>query len=421
MQSGYGASEIHQHHQNLIGDAGDDVDGCCPSIFTISNPPENNHLYYRHPRQHEKHPQQQQQMFQPPPPPPSPFTHRLLRPFQTLIHQPQPQQQQGERLHSQLGLEVQDPCPTSLHPFFDVNFKLGLNENSGNNGSKHEITTLLHGNEQQQHHNHQSLVMPPHSWHSQEDSSAIKLQESLWKPGVVDKDQPENIKKHHVMGSKYQHFGGELEAIYGLANAKINVETDNQITGSGSAIIGVNDLDHGSENSIGEEKLAHEKKKRKRKMKEKLSSMFGFFEGLVKQVMDHQEGLHRKFVEVVQRIDREKSEREEAWRREDAAKYNREAIARAHEQAAALSREALIISHLEKITGQSINLPPRKTALLLVQPDQVITKGPTKEWKSDMISRRWPKAEVEALIQIRDAIDVNDRTKPSKALGTMHM
>lgn len=184
MQSGYGASEIHQHHQNLIGDAADDVDGCCPSIFTISNPPENNHLYHRHPRQHlqqEKHPQQQQQqMFQPPPPPPSPFTHRLLRPFQTLIHQPQPQQQQGERLHSQLGLEVQDPCPTSLHPFFDVNFKLGLNENSGNNGSKHEITTLLHGNEQQQHHNHQSLVMPPHSWHSQEDSSAIKLQEPFW-------------------------------------------------------------------------------------------------------------------------------------------------------------------------------------------------------------------------------------------------
>lgn len=207
------------------------------------------------------------------------------------------------------------------------------------------------------------------------------------------------------MGSKYQHFGGELEAIYGLANAKINVETDNQITGSGSAIIGVNDLDHGSENSIGEEKLAHEKKKRKRKMKEKLSSMFGFFEGLVKQVIDHQEGLHRKFVEVVQRMDREKSEREEAWRREDAAKYNREAIARAHEQAAALSREALIISHLEKITGQSINLPPRKTALLLVQPDQVITKGPTKEWKSDMISRRWPKTEVEALIQVRGGLE----------------
>lgn len=401
MQSGYGASEIHQHHQNLIGDDGDG-DGCCPSVFTISNLPQNNHLYHHHSRQHsqnlqhQKHPEQQQ-MFQPPPP--SPFTHQLLRPFQTLIHQPQ--QQQGERLHSQLGLEVQDPCPTSLHPFFDVNFKLGLNENSGNNGSKHDITTLLHGSEQQQQHHHQSLVMPPHSWHSQEDSSAIKLQQPFWKPCVVDKDQPENFNKHHVMGSKYKHFGGELEAIYGLADAKLNLETNNHITGSGSSIIGVDNLDHRAENSIGEEKLAHEKKKRKRKMKEKLSSMFGFFEGLVKQVMDHQDGLHRKFVEVVQRVDREKSEREEAWRREETAKYNREAIAKAHEQVIALSREASIISHLERITGQSINLPPRQTALLLMQPDQVITKGPTKERKSDMISSRWPKAEVEALIQVR--------------------
>lgn len=227
--------------------------------------------------------------------------------------------------------------------------------------------------------------------------------------------------------SKYRLYG-ELEAIYSLTK----IGETNQ-TGSGSALTSENspanvDLpvplsdphghndgatatvavdNDGSEASIGEETTLRKThtKKRKRKMKERLNSMTGFLESLVKQVMSHQESLHRRFLEVLQKMDGERKEREEAWRREEAEKLNREAIARVHEHAQASSREALIVSYMEKITGQSVNLPSRSIPLLL-QPD--VLAEPNKEVtpiKMDTNSR-WPKSEVEALIQVRSSIEV---------------
>lgn len=183
---------------------------------------------------------------------------------------------------------------------------------------------------------------------------------------------------------------GELEAIY------------NNQTGSGSALTGENvgknvienveivtGAENGSENSISEEKM---KKKRRSKDKEKITTMVGFFENVVKQVIDHQEVLHNKFIQVVEKMDKERTEREEAWRRDQAIKRNREAIARAHEQKLSSNREALIISHMEKIIGRRIELPERKTPVLT-------------EVKSVDSNNRWPKAEVEALIQVRTGLE----------------
>lgn len=228
------------------------------------------------------------------------------------------------------------------------------------------------------------------------------------------------------MENQYGPFG-ELEAIYSLAKAgeanqtgsgsALTGETSpkhaglsvpfsavhSQNVGAGNAGIGV---DHGSENSIGEEASLRksQKRTRKRKMKKKLSSMAGFFENLVKKVMDHQESLHRNFLEVIERMDKERTQREEAWRCQEAAKYNREAVSRTHEQALASSREEQIVSYVEKITGQSIDLPAKKTSLLL-QPE--IPKEPTKESTPITTDNhsRWPKAEVEALIQVRSSIE----------------
>ncbi|GLT85601.1 hypothetical protein SLE2022_037880 [Rubroshorea leprosula] len=121
----------------------------------------------------------------------------------------------------------------------------------------------------------------------------------------------------------------------------------------------------GIETCIGEEASLWkiQKKKRKMIMKEQLSSMLGFFQSLVKQVMDHQEFLHRKLLEVIERMDKERAQKEEEWRRQETAKHDREALARAHEQAMA-SKRALIASYLGKITGHSINIPERTPMLL---------------------------------------------------------
>ncbi|KAG9452968.1 hypothetical protein H6P81_005872 [Aristolochia fimbriata] len=136
------------------------------------------------------------------------------------------------------------------------------------------------------------------------------------------------------------------------------------------ASLRINDLHNGHNNTnnnkgaggggvgVGGKMMRATRWKRKRKQ---MSFLGSFFQSLVKQLMEHQESLHRKFLELMERRDRERSEREEEWRRQEAAKANREAMARVQEQALASSREAAIISFLEKITGESIDFPAKTT------------------------------------------------------------
>ncbi|KAK0571847.1 hypothetical protein LWI29_022586 [Acer saccharum] len=438
--TGYGAPEIHQqhhpHHQLMDDD-------CCSPVFSISNPQnqtQQHHFYQLLPSQQQKQ-QPPQHVFSQPPP-----QHSLPMSTQQLFHHQNKHFQafnQNERLLHQP--HQQQSCNNVSDPCLDMNFKLGLD-------GRNRADFLLGNDQNISGFQQRSLVMPPHCWRSQEDSAAIK-QQRFWcnskQSNEEDKGQQEiecnkqqqvdrsnnNEICNKSLESKYRLYG-ELEAIYNLSKI---VETNQLQTGSGSALTGENSpkacvdlsmpsrddvqcknvvetgggvnnnaigVDNGSENSIGEEALLMkiQKKKRKRKVKEKLGSMVGFFESLVKQVMDHQEGLHRKFLDVIEKMDRERTEREEAWRRQESAKYNREAVARGHEQTLASNRESLIISHIEKITGQNINLPPRKSTLLL-QPQLEVTKlEPIKDMKIDTNSR-WPKAEVEALIQVRSGLE----------------
>lgn len=157
---------------------------------------------------------------------------------------------------------------------------------------------------------------------------------------------------------------GELEAIY----KSIGTPGSNQ-TGSGSVHFPVNTHLPEPEASIGEEeskKMAKRKRKRK-KVKDQLDSMVNFLESLVNQIMEHQENLHLKFTQVIERLDQERREREEAWRKQELAKFEREAEARAREKAMATSREVAIVSYFEKITGQRINLPPLKLQPIISQ------------------------------------------------------
>ncbi|KAF5743159.1 hypothetical protein HS088_TW09G01224 [Tripterygium wilfordii] len=155
----------------------------------------------------------------------------------------------------------------------------------------------------------------------------------------------------------------ELEAIYGLSNMGEANQTasgsaltwENSTTnaklsllfghvngqnvaarGTANAAIGV---DHESETSLGEEAALRKSQKRKRKwkVKENLGYITWCLENFVKQVIDHQEKLHCMFLGVIEKMEKERAEREEAWRRQEVALHNREAMARAHEQILAWS------------------------------------------------------------------------------------
>ncbi|XP_022756377.1 trihelix transcription factor GT-2-like [Durio zibethinus] len=436
----YGAH--HPQLQQLMDDDG----SSSSSVFSISDPHHQQQQQQSifHPN-YSLHSQQQNLSQQHS----VPVTHQL---FQHHHHQFQPFQQQPEPAHHHVH-----PLP-----FLAINFKLGLDENSGKKEAalalnhQQNDAAFLHGNELHVPENRrpqQHSILMPHCWHPQEDSP---IKEPFWKPldrcedRQCNGDEAREIERNKCnkvllqtatftgersknLDNKYRLFG-ELEAIYGLAKGR---ETTH--AGSGSALTGENSpanvgismplsefqghnvgaidgvgnlatgVDHGSETSIGEEASLRkiQKKRRKKKMKEQLSSMVVFFESLVKQVTEHQEGLHKRFLEVIERMDKERSVKEESWRRQEAEKRNREAIARAHEQALASSKEALIVSYLEKITGQSINLPARTP--LLLQPDNAIEPfNESMPVKVDNNSR-WPRAEVEALIQVRCHLESNFR------------
>lgn len=103
---------------------------------------------------------------------------------------------------------------------------------------------------------------------------------------------------------------------------------------------------------------------RNRKRKRQTSSshrMMDFFEGLMKQVMQKQEAMQQRFLEVIEKREQDRMIREEAWKRQEMARLAREHELMAQERAISASRDASIINFLQKITGQTVQLPPAIT------------------------------------------------------------
>ncbi|KAG8375756.1 hypothetical protein BUALT_Bualt10G0133400 [Buddleja alternifolia] len=280
----------------------------------------------------------------------------------------------------------------SSSAFLPVNFKLGLNEICTRNNSNYKDCSvssmiegedaLVRGSEQYEvpEARHYSSLGMLHCWQNQQDSS-IK-QQPFWEPlpsevsnensEIVDRQEHIEMSQKEALTncleSKSRAHFGELEAIY----KRLGTSESNQTTCPIEPVTNTHlpvGIDHGSEaNSTGEEvRNATKKRKKKKKKKETtsynqmISPMAEFIENLVKQVIDHQENLHKKFAEVIERLDVERREREENWRNQELAHFEQEAAERAHERHLAESREATIVSYLEKITGQKINLPSIKS------------------------------------------------------------
>ncbi|XP_047967442.1 uncharacterized protein LOC125211613 [Salvia hispanica] len=268
----------------------------------------------------------------------------------TGIHHPQQQQQQQpdnplllsmnpthmlDQIHtSQQPLLLPPHYPPS--PFFPLNFKLGLNEVGGGGDG------LLRGSQQ---------------YHLPEarQSSLGMLHSQFWEPlpAEASNENSEIARRREnlatCLDAKNRAHFSELEAVYKRHGNAESTQTAPNLT------------------PLPEEEPSRTKaKKTKRKKKkttdsdsdpQKFTPMEEFFENLVKQVLEHQENLQRKFTEVIDRLSEERRAREEAWRSQERAHLEREAAARAREKAMAKSREATIVSYLEKITGQRINMP----------------------------------------------------------------
>lgn len=179
--------------------------------------------------------------------------------------------------------------------------------------------------------------------------------------------------------------------------------------------------------------------------------IMAFFQGLMTQVMEKQEAMQQRFLEAMEKREQDRMIREEAWKRQEMARVAREHEILAQERAMAASRDAAIITFLQKLTGQTIQLPqfvaipavqappppqpqskpntpppppppppasqqqhqqsqstekflhqPSSTELVVVQLEQQQEMGGSFDPVS---SSRWPKAEVLALIKLRSGLE----------------
>lgn len=186
-------------------------------------------------------------------------------------------------------------------------------------------------------------------------------------------------------------------------------------------------------------------KKRKRMQQEgksTTSSKLDFFESLMKNLLDKQESMQKKFLEFMERREQDRQVREEAWRRQEIARLAREHDLRTQEHALAATRDAALVAFLQKVTGQTLTLPQLPTRPPLVVPPSidsvvaaaqkhaqsttpppatpvtpaappasatpqalVVVDDHEKDASIDPNSKRWPKPEVLTLIKLRSDME----------------
>ncbi|KAG0557334.1 hypothetical protein KC19_11G121100 [Ceratodon purpureus] len=167
-----------------------------------------------------------------------------------------------------------------------------------------------------------------------------------------------------------------------------------------------------------------------------------FFESLMKNLVEKQEGMQQKFLEFMERREQERQARDESWRRQEMARVAREHELRVQEQQLAVTRDAALVAFLQKVTGQTLTLPqiptPSPTPIIPPSIDSVVTPSvlkphnphptvvtptqpaptsqqlvtvvnadtdPDRDSPIDPNSKRWPKPEVLTLIKLRSDME----------------
>ncbi|XP_047338493.1 trihelix transcription factor GTL2-like isoform X2 [Impatiens glandulifera] len=138
-----------------------------------------------------------------------------------------------------------------------------------------------------------------------------------------------------------------------------------------------------------------EKRKRSSK-KKKFKKIKQFFEEIVNKMLVQQEELNNKLIQDMLKRDEENIAKEEAWKKQETERINKEIESRAKEHAIAKERQAKIIEFLNKFTSNSQN-PNHHNKLEAASSSST---GPNTEKDIDT-SKRWPREEVLALINLR--------------------
>uniref|UniRef100_A0ACD5Z1T8 Uncharacterized protein n=2 Tax=Avena sativa TaxID=4498 RepID=A0ACD5Z1T8_AVESA len=160
-------------------------------------------------------------------------------------------------------------------------------------------------------------------------------------------------------------------------------------------------------------------------------TVMALFERMVKRIMEKQEASQRLFLDTLEKWEGDRTAREEAWRRQELARMNREREQHARERAASAARDAALVAFLQRFGGNS-PMPVQTAAHGLdasATSLQLVVAPPLKAEESSRFGvagressgglSRWPKEEVEALIQLRMEKDEHYQGMATGAKGPL--
>ncbi|XP_062099576.1 trihelix transcription factor GT-2-like [Humulus lupulus] len=191
-----------------------------------------------------------------------------------------------------------------------------------------------------------------------------------------------------------------------------------------------------SSTASDEEFQARSGQKRKRKWRD-------FFRKLTKEVIRKQEEMQKKFLETVEKSEQARIVREDAWRLQEMARVNREHEILVQERSTAAAKDAAVIAFLQKVSGGSAVVAPQNNSSHLfltnhensnfhdhlhvpvslppLPPQPVVATPPPRPKLGDnglsysanaatspvqLSPSRWPKSEVQALINLRRTLEL---------------
>nr|GMC54579.1 trihelix transcription factor GT-2-like [Ipomoea batatas] len=147
-----------------------------------------------------------------------------------------------------------------------------------------------------------------------------------------------------------------------------------------------------------------------------------FFERLMRDVIEKQENMQKKFLETIEKREIERTAREEAWRAQETARINRDHDLLIQERSMAAAKDTAVIKLLQTIAeknniqipaaacgGDFLPPPPPTTVTppqtAVAPPPTTVAPPRTDNNNSPVHNSRWPKPEIEALIRIRTSMD----------------
>ncbi|XP_047151440.1 trihelix transcription factor GTL2-like [Vigna umbellata] len=118
--------------------------------------------------------------------------------------------------------------------------------------------------------------------------------------------------------------------------------------------LGADNMGHRQCDGTDDKVVVEKSKERKRKRRDRFEMFKGFCESFVNKMMAQQEEIHNRLLEDMVKRDQEKFAREEAWKKQEMEKMNKELDIMAQEQAIAGDRHATIIEFLKKCATKTI-------------------------------------------------------------------